>query len=126
MSATREATAANVKPLPGSKRRRYVCGATVAAGEVVSLSSDGYIDPSDTTSAADEAIGVAIQGGLTTNTIDVVVLGPVICMTAATIGNTIFNSATAGEFGESASANNTAIGYAESATVLFVLPEHLA
>lgn len=125
MAATRDTTASNIKPLSGAIVRRYTCGATVAAGEIVSLQSDGYVDPSDTTSAADEVVGIAVQAGSEGDVIDVVVLGPVKCMTDATPGATVFNSTTAGEPSESAAGSNTAVGYAESATVLFVLPERL-
>lgn len=126
MSIARDTTAANIKPLNGAISRRHVCGATVAAGEIVALQSDGYVDPADCTSAADEAIGIAVQGGSSGDTVDVVVLGPVKCLTGATPGATVFTSSTTGEPSESGAGNATAVGYAESATVLFVLPEHLA
>lgn len=127
MAIARDTTAANIKPLTGAIVRRHTAGAAVAAGEIVSLQSDGYVDPSDCTSAADEVTGVAIQAAAAAGVvIDVVVLGPVKCLTGATPGATVFNSTTAGEPTETDSGNVTAVGYAESATVLFVLPEHLA
>ena len=126
MSIARETTAALIKPLTGAVIRRYVAGDAVAAGEVVSLQSDGYVDPSDAT-ATDEAIGIAVQAATAAGeTIDVVVLGPVLCLSGATPGNTVFNSTTAGEPEGDGSNYETAVGWAESATVLFVLPEHLA
>lgn len=127
MSIARDTTASNIKPLGGALIRRHTSGAQVAAGEIVSLQSDGYVDPSDCTSAADEAIGVAIQAAAAAGVgIDVVTLGPVKCLTGATPGATVYNSTTAGEPTETDSGNVTAVGYAESATVLFVNPEHLA
>lgn len=126
MTIARDTTAANIKPLSGAVVRRYVAGATVAAGEILHLETDGYVDPADNTSAADEAIGVAVQAASSGDTIDVVVFGPVKCLTGATIGGTVFTSATAGEPTQTDDTNMTAVGYAESATVLFVLPEHLA
>ena len=127
MTIARDTTAANIKPLHGSIVRRYVTGAAVAAGEVVSLQSDGYVDPADCTSAADEVIGIAVQADASGGaTIDVVVFGPVKCLTGAEEGGTVFNSTTAGEPLQTTAGNQTAVGYAESATVLFVLPEHLA
>lgn len=126
MAIARDTTAANIKPLSGAVVRRYVAGATVAAGEILHLETDGYVDPADNTSAADEAIGVAVQAASSGDTIDVVVFGPVKCLTGATIGGTVFTSATAGEPTQTDDTNMTAVGYAESATVLFVLPEHLA
>lgn len=126
MAATRDTTAANIKPLGGAIIRRHTSGAAIAAGECVALKSDGFVDPCNTTSAADEAIGIAIQAAsAAAEEIDVVTYGPVYCMTTATIGATVFNTTTAGEFSETAGGNNTALGYAESAYVLFVQPEHL-
>lgn len=127
MAIARDTTAEHIKPLNGAIVRRHTAGAAVAAGEIVALQSDGYVDPADCTSAADEAIGVAIQAAAAAGEkIDVVVLGPVVCLTGATPGATVFTSTTAGEPTETDSGNVTAVGYAESATVLFVLPEHLA
>ena len=127
MAFSRDTTAANIKPLSGAIVRRYTSGDAVAAGEVVSLQSDGYVDPSDSTSAADEVIGIAIQAATAAGeVIDVVVLGPVKCLLEGSPGGTVYNSTTAGEPTQTDSGNVTAVGYAESATVLFVLPEHLA
>ena len=127
MTIARDETTANIKPLSGAIVRRYTSGAAIAAGEIVSLQSDGYVDPSDTTSAADEAIGLAIQAAAAAGeVVDVVVFGPVNCLIGATPGKTVFTSASAGEPTETDDTNHRAIGYAESTSVLFVLPEHLA
>lgn len=127
MAIARDTTAANIKPLTGAIVRRHTSGDAIAAGELVSLHDDGYVDPSDCTSAADEVIGVAIQAAAAAaEVIDVVVFGPVKCLTGATVGGTVFNSTDAGEPTQTDSGNVTAAGYAESATVLFVQPEHLA
>ena len=127
MSIARDTTASNIKPLNGAIVRRFTAGDAVAAGEVVGMSSDGYIDPTDCTSAADEAIGIAIQAASAAGeVIDVVTHGPVKCLTGATPGATVFTSTTAGEPTETDSGNVTAVGWAESSTVLYVLPEHLA
>lgn len=126
MSIARDTTAANIRPLKNAVKERFVCGATVAAGELVSLQTDGYVDPSDSTSAADMVTGVALKAGSTGDTIDVVVYGPVQCLTDATIKGTVFNSTTAGEPTQTDSGNVTAAGWAKTATVLFVDPEHLA
>lgn len=127
MAIARDTTAANIKPLSGAIVRRYTTGTAVAAGEIVHLETDGYVDPAVVSGAADEAIGIAVQadsaGG---NVVDVVVFGPVLCLTGATVGGTVFTSASAGEPTQTDTTYLTAVGYAESATVLFVLPEHLA
>ena len=52
MAIARDTTAANIKPLEGAIIRRFTAGTAVAAGEIVAMQSDGYVDPSDSTSAA--------------------------------------------------------------------------
>lgn len=124
MAIARDTTADNIKPLNGSIIRRYTAGAAVAAGEIVSMQSDGYVDPANTTSAAQKVVGVALQAAAAAGqTIDVVVFGPVVCVTGATPGATIHASDTAGEPAESAGTNGGITGIAESATVVFVRPE---
>jgi hypothetical protein len=128
MAIARDTTAANIKPLAGAIVRRYTTGAAVAAGEVVHLETDGYVDPAVVSgSAVDEAIGIAVQADAVGGAVvDVVVFGPVKCLTGAEEGGTVFTSASAGEPTQTDASYLTAVGYAESATVLFVLPEHLA
>ena len=41
MAFSRNATAELIKPLEGAIVRRYTAGAAIAAGELVSMSSDG-------------------------------------------------------------------------------------
>lgn len=122
MAISRDTTAEHIKPLTGAIVRRYTCGATVAAGELVSVQSDGYVDPSDSTAAKMPVTGVAVQGGAAGDRIDVVVFGPVVCVTEATPGAVVYNSTTAGEPSETTAGNQTAAGFNESATVLFVRP----
>jgi hypothetical protein len=124
MAIARDTTADNIKPLNGAIIRRYTAGAAVAAGEIVSMQSDGYVDPANTTSAAQKVMGVALQAATAAaQVIDVVVFGPVVCVTGATPGATIHASDTAGEPAESAGTNGGITGIAESATVVFVRPE---
>jgi len=124
MAIARNETAEQIKPLNGAIVRRYTAGAAVAAGEIVSMQSDGYVDPANTTSAAQKVVGVALQAASAAGqVIDVVVFGPVICVTGATPGATIHASDTAGEPAESAGTNGGITGFAESATVVFVRPE---
>ena len=124
MAIARDTTADNIKPLNGAIIRRFTAGAAVAAGEIVSMQSDGYVDPANTTSAAQKVMGVALQPATAANqVIDVVVFGPVVCVTGATPGATIHASDTAGEPAESAGTNGGITGIAESATVVFVRPE---
>lgn len=122
MAIARDTTAANVKPLEGAIVRRYTAGATTAAGEIVSMQSDGYVDPSNSTSAAQQVVGIALTAAAAGDIVDVVVFGPVQCLTGATIAASVYDSTTAGEPSESQAGNQVEIGFAESATVLFVRP----
>lgn len=124
MAIARDTTADNIKPLNGSIIRRYVAGTVVAAGQIVSMQSDGYVDPANTTSAAQKVVGIALQAASAVGqVIDVVVFGPVVCVTGATPGAIIYASNTAGEPSESPDTNVSVTGFAESATVVFVRPE---
>jgi len=124
MAIARNTTAETIKPLNGAIVRRYTAGAAVEAGEIVSMQSDGYVDPANTTSAAQKVVGIALQAASAAGqVIDVVVFGPVVCVTGATPGATIHASDTAGEPAESAGTNGGITGIAESATVVFVRPE---
>lgn len=125
MATARDTTAANIKPLEGAVVRRFTAGAAIAAGELVSMSSDGYIDPSDSTSAKNPVLGVAVNAASAAGQrVDVVTFGPVVCLTGATPGGLQYNSTTAGEPLETVAGNQTVAGIAESATVLFVRPSN--
>jgi len=119
---TSAATSELVKPLGGAIIRRYTLGATVLPGEVVSMQSDGFVDPANTTSAAQQVVGVAIKGGLITEIADIVVHGPIVCVTGGTPGATAHASDTAGEPAESAGSNAGILGWVEQANVIFVRP----
>ena len=116
------ANAIAVKPLREAKVRRVTLGGTVAAGAPITLQSDGFWDESDA-SAAQVTVRIAVQGGAEGDRVDSVVYGPVAGITGATIGAVIYTSDTAGEISHSAGTKDTIIGYAESATVLFVQPQ---
>jgi hypothetical protein len=123
MAFGRDTTAEHIKPLEGAITRRYTAGSAIAAGELVSMSSDGYIDPSDSTAAKNPVLGVAVQAAAAAGIrIDVVVFGPVVCLQEATVGGLIYNSTTAGEPLETTAGNQTIAGLAETAAVLFVRP----
>lgn len=122
MAATHDTVAEHIKPLEGAVIRRGTLGATTLAGQPVTLQSDGYWDPSDA-STAQVTVAIAVQGGVAGDRVDLVRHGPVVCFTAATVGALIFLSDTTGAFSESAGTKDTIIGYAESATVLYVQPQ---
>lgn len=115
-----------IKPLEGAIVRRYTAGAAVTAGAPVALDSSGYVQHADGNSSdpvADMCQGIAIQAAAAAgDRIDVVVYGPVSCMTGATPGAYIYISDTAA-LPDVSSTSNGVIGIAESATVLFVRPQ---
>ena len=122
MAFGRQTTAALIKPLEGSIVRRFTFGATTAAGELVSMQSDGKVDPSDSTAAKMPVMGVAVAGGADGERGDVVVFGPVECLIDATPGTVIYNGTTAGEPEATGGGNKTVAGISISATCLFVRP----
>lgn len=126
MSIARDTTAANIKPLEGAIVRRFTAGATIAAGEIVSMQSDGYVDPADTTSAAQRVVGIALAAASAADRVDVVVFGPVKAITGGTPGSVLYASNTAGEPAESAGSNFGVCGWVEAATVAFVSPQAFA
>ena len=127
MAFGRNATAELIKPLEGAVIRRYTAGAAIAAGEIVALMADGYVDPANTTDfTAACVVGIAIQAaGAAGQRIDVVTQGPVVCLEDATPATLIYASDTAGEPATSVGTKDVLVGFAESATVLFVRPEFI-
>lgn len=119
MAIARDTTAANIKPLTGAIVRRGTLGAAVEAGEVVEMQSDGKWDPANAAAVVMNG-GIALQAGGDGDKVDIVVFGPVQCLTGATPGAIVYASDTAGEPAEAAGTKSAVIGYAESATVLFV------
>ena len=122
MAAISKASAANVKPLEGAIVRRGTLGASVTAPSPVTLQSDGKWDPCDT-SAAQLTVGVAIQTGVDTQEVDIVMYGPVVALSGATIGALVYGADAAGGFETAVGTKDLVIGYAETATVLFVNPQ---
>jgi hypothetical protein len=122
MAAITKAAAALVKPLEGAIVRRGTLGATVTAPAPVALQSDGKWDGLDT-STAQLTVGVAVQSGVDTQEIDIVMFGPMVALSGATIGSLVYGSDTAGAFDTAAGTKSTIIGYAETATILFVKSE---
>lgn len=113
----------DIKPLPGAVIRKGTLGTTVTKGDPVTLKSDGFWDPTDTTSTAQLTVGVAVQGGSAGGVVDIVTLGPIQCISAATPGALAYGSNTAGALDDAAGTKGLVIGFVESATVLFVLPQ---
>ncbi len=126
MAVTRNTDAAVVKPLESAVIRRFTAGAAIEAGEIVVMSSDGYIDPANTGAwGTSVAIGVAIQDVASGQRVDVVTFGPILAFSGGTPGGLVYASDTAGEPSESVGTKDVLIGFMESATVLFVRPEFI-
>jgi hypothetical protein len=121
MALTMDTNAEHIKPLEGAITRRFTCGSTVVAGTPVTMMSDGFVDPADASDVTLSFVaGIAIQGGAAGERIDVVVFGPVICVTGMTIGALVYLSDTVGEMSQTAGTKTTIIGWAESAAIIFV------
>jgi len=112
----------DIKPLTGAIIRRGTLGATVTKGHPVTLQSDGYWDHCQTT-AAQLTVAVAVEGGVEGERVDLVMYGPIQCISGATIGSLVYGSDTAGAYDTAVGTKDLVIGYAESATVLFVRPQ---
>ena len=122
MAAITKVSAANVKPLEGAIVRRGQLGATVTAPSPVTLQSDGFWDGTDT-SAAQLTVGVALQSGVLGDWIDIVMFGPMVALSGATIGSLVYAADAAGGFETAVGTKDVIIGYAETAEILFVKSE---
>jgi len=123
MSIARETTANLIKPLEGAVVRRYTAGGTIAAGNLVALNSSGQAVKANTTSITlATVLGVALTAAASGDRIDVVIFGPVLCLSGATKGAIVYATDTAGEPGESAGTKTSVAGINETDTVLLVRP----
>ena len=126
MAFGRNTTAELIKPLDGAVVRRFTAGATIAAGEIVALMADGYVDPADTSAFTGAVVmGSALQATAAGGRVDVVTHGPVVCLLDGTPANLVYASDTAGEPSETVGTKDVLVGITESATVLFVRPEFI-
>ena len=130
MAFGRKSVLSQVRPLvvpsdPRTVIRKGTLGATTEAGEIVCLQSDGKWDPADA-SAVQLFCGVALQSGGDTDPVDVLLYGPCEVLIDATPGTAIYISDDAGEYSETAGTKSHIIGFAETATILFVAPRPVA
>lgn len=126
MAIARDTVAEHIKPLEGCLTRRFTAGTTIAAGEIVALMADGYVDPADTAAfTGSVVVGICLQAAIVGQRVDVVTFGPVVCLTGATVGALVYASDTAGEPSETVGTKDVLVGFNESATVLFVRPEFI-
>lgn len=125
MTATITRTKANVRPLAGAIVRRGEAGATTEAGEIVYLNGTSGFYPTAggaAASAAARGVMVAPQDAVDGDQIDIVVFGPVEGYSGMTPGALYYVSNTTGEVEDGTGTHTKIIGYALSATVLFVDP----
>lgn len=121
MAIARDTTAANIKPLEGAVIQRYTAGATIEAGEIVSMMADTYVDPGIATAFTGCMVkGIALNAAVAGKTVDVVTSGRVRCLTGATPPGFVYLSDTAGEPSESVGTKDVIVGHSENATDLFV------
>jgi len=126
-------TSVNVRALQpnGAIVRRYLAGDEITVGYAVHIASDGDVEHADAnvTATSARAIGIAVEsydGETTINAgdpVSVCVFGPVGGFSGMTPGANLYVSDTVGRIGSTAGTASRIIGYAESATVLFVHPE---
>lgn len=126
MTLAVETDLTKIKALRGSIVRPYACGAVVTAGSPVALDSSGYVQHADGNSSdpvADMVHGITLQTTTAAGQrVDVVVYGPVWCMTGATPGGYVYISDTVA-LPDHSSTSNGLIGIAETANILFVRPQ---
>jgi len=129
-------TATAVRPLNGAIVRRWTAGAAGTVGQVVYQNGATGATPAIATSvAAAQAKGLVVgvngQVGQTAfaagDALDVVVFGPVAAGSGMTPGGLLYGSITAGAVDHTPPAVATqvpyVVGYAESATIIFVAPQ---
>lgn len=129
MAITKPTDTTFIRPNEGAVIVRMTAGTGgVAAGDVVANGTDGVTKCDGNGTAANHIpVGVAIQTATATNKVDVVVLGRVSGFTDGTIGKLVYpDDTTAGSPSETASTNKHAIGFMETASVLFVQPRYVA
>ncbi len=127
MAFGRETFAGNVKPLQGSVISRFTAGATIEAGEIVSIMADGFVDPTNTAALTGAiVVGIALEGVTIGRAVDVVTHGRVKCLIDATPAALIYGTDTAGEPGTTAGTKSVIVGRAVAADVLFVNIQQVA
>ncbi len=116
-------TASKIRPLDGATVRRKPLGAAAAVGDWVKLQLDGTVIKH--AGASDMAWGLIVAlsnkstSGAAGDDASIVVFGPVAGFSALNPGRLGYLSATAGRIADS---GTKAAGYAEEATIFFVMP----
>jgi hypothetical protein len=126
-------TSASIRPLEGAIVRNYQAGAAVTVGYAVYLDSNGYVQhaDADASEAASRGRGIVVaskDGETSVSSGDrcsVCVFGPVGGYSGMTPGEPVYVSDTVGRLDQSqpSSAYRQALGWADSASVIFVNPD---
>lgn len=130
-------TAADVRALNGAIIRRGMAGGSGYIGNLVYLDSMNGWKQADANASQGAAMGrgIVVASGSDGKTnfaagdkIDIVVFGPVDGFTGMTPGGTVYNSSTAGAVADAAPSEtgddwDFIVGWAESASVVFVHPQ---
>lgn len=118
----------NFSPLNGAITRDKVAGGAGALGDAVYYAADGDAEVADASvagTAKARGIVVAIQGGKSTfvagDALTVVTAGPCAGFTGMTPQDTLYQSDTAGALADAAGTVSHAVGYAESATIAYIV-----
>jgi hypothetical protein len=125
-------TAASVRPLEGARIIRKEAGGTIAVGAAVYVDSNGDIQATDgdaietTMPCIGLLVAVGSAGAAAAadgDTCDVCVEGPVTGFASMTPGTLCYVSGTAGLLATTVTDNGFIVGFAESASTVFVRPE---
>lgn len=125
MALARQTDATRIKPGRNAIVEQGIVGAAIVAGEAVSLQTDGYWDPAIATGVV-KNVGIAVQSGAVGDTIDIVMHGPIECVTGGTPSSILFVSDTAGEPAESAGTKSAVIGFVMTETKVYVNSQTVA
>lgn len=131
MAIARQTDASKIKPSHHAVVIEGTAGAAIVAGELVTLQSDGFWDPAIGTGVVTN-IGVSVKAAAAGDAVEVVVLGPVACLTGATKGAIVYVSDTAGEPAEAAGTKSAVAGYVlslpneQDTQWLMVIPQTVA
>lgn len=122
MADITKAVEKDVRPLSGAIVQRGMLGEDVTAPALVTLQADGKWDMTNT-GTAQGSVRLAIGSGGDGDTVDMVVLGAVNCLSGASAGDQVHGSDNDGNFADAAGTTALIVGYVLDATTLFFEPK---
>ncbi len=129
MTIAVKATANLVKPAnEETEINRFIAGTGgTTAGYVVCMGTDGVVSVDGSASPFRPPVGIALQTVAATYPVDVVTHGMVACVTGASEGSEVYpTDGTPGAPSHTASTKKYSVGYAVSASIVFVRPMYVA